>query len=103
MPLTVIEEICTGLLPVFVIVSLFVEGVEVFTFPNAMLEELSESIRVAATPVPLNVTAVGEFGALLVMLTVPVKFPAVVGAKTALNATLAPGATVLGTESPFTE
>jgi hypothetical protein len=44
------------------------------------LAGLAESVKVAAMPVPLRVTAVGELGALLVMLTLPVKLPAVVGA-----------------------
>ena len=103
MPLTVIAEICTALLPVFVMVSVKVEGVDVLTLPNARLEELSDSVRVVATPVPERETAAGEFGALLVMFTVPARLPAVVGANTALKETLDPGATVLGTESPFTE
>ena len=101
-PLTLIREICTFELPVFVIVSVFVDDVPVFTLPNARLEELSDKVCVAATPVPLRATVVGEFGALLTMLTVPVRLPAVVGANTALNVTLAPGATVLGILSPFT-
>ena len=67
-----------------------------------MLEELKESVLVAATPVPLSATVAGEFGALLAILTVPDRLPAVVGANTALNVTLAPGATVLGTLSPLT-
>jgi len=102
-PLTVIAEICTELLPVLVIVSVKVDDTEVFTLPNARLEELNESVLVAATPVPLRATVAGEFGALLAMFTVPAKVPAAVGANTALNETLEPGATVLGTESPFTE
>jgi hypothetical protein len=84
-------------------VSVNVEGVDVFTLPNARPEELNDSVLVAATPVPLRATVAGEFGALLAIFTVPVKLPVVVGAKTALKETLDPGATVLGTESPFTE
>ena len=102
-PLTEIAEICTALLPVLVIVSVNVEGEDVFTLPNARLDELSDSVLVAATPVPLRATVVGEFGALLAILTVPDRLPVVVGANTALNETLDPGATVLGTVSPFTE
>jgi len=103
-PLTVIEEICTEELPVFVIVSLKVAVVEaMFTLPNASVGALNDRVLVAATPVPLKATVDGEFGALLAMVTVPVRLPAAVGANTALNVTLAPGATVLGAESPFTE
>jgi hypothetical protein len=86
-----------------VIVSVNVEGVDVFTLPNARLDELSDSVLVAATPVPLRATVAGEFSALLAIVTVPAKLPVVVGANTALNETLDPGATVLGTESPFRE
>src|SRR5262249_44378747 len=43
-PLTVICAIWTLVLPVFVIVSLFVEEVPVFTFPNARLVALKESV-----------------------------------------------------------
>jgi len=102
-PLTVIAEICTELLPVLVIVSFNVDDTDVFTLPNARFEELNDSVLVAATPVPLRATVAGEFGALLAIFTVPAKVPVVVGANTALNETLDPGATVFGTESPFTE
>ena len=90
------------MLPVFVIVSLWLEDVFVLMLPKAMLEELNESVFVAATPVPLNATVVGEFGALLTMFTVPARLPAVVGANTALKETLPPGATVLGRLKPLT-
>ncbi len=91
-PLTVIDETRTFVLPVFVIVTFLVDDVPVFTFPNARLDELNESVCVAATPVPLSATVAGEFDALLAMLTVPTRFPAVVGAKTALNVAVAPTA-----------
>jgi len=87
-------------LPVFVIVSFFVDEVPVFTFPNAKLLPLNESVCVAATPVPVNATVVGEFGALLTMFTVPARLPAVVGANTALKVAVAPGARVVAL-SPF--
>jgi len=88
--------------PVLVIVSLSVEEVPVFTLPKARLLELNEIVCVAATPVPLNATVVGELGALLTMFTVPARLAAVVGMKTALKVVLPPAATVLGTLSPFT-
>ena len=90
------------MLPVFVIVTFFVDELPVFTFPNARLDELNETVCVAATPVPLRATVAGEFGALLAILTVPERFPAVVGANTALNVEVAPGASVVAL-SPFTE
>jgi len=79
-----------------------VEEVPVFKLPNARLLELNEMVWVAVTPVPLRATVVGELGALLTIFTVPVKLPAVVGTKTALNVVLPPAATVLGILSPFT-
>ena len=100
-PVTLICEICTLALPVFVIVSFFVDDVPVLTFPNARLVPLNESVCDTATPVPLNATVVGELGELLAMLTVPARLPAVVGANTALNVALAPGAIVVEL-SPFT-
>jgi hypothetical protein len=63
---------------------------------------LAESVTVAAAPVPLRATALGEFGALLVMLTLPAKLPAVVGANKTLNVAVPPAATVAGVVSPLT-
>ena len=89
-------------MPVFVIVSVFVEEVPVFTFPNAMLVALKDSVCVTAIPVPDNATVEGEVGALLAMLTEPARLPALVGANTALNVAVPPGATLV-VLSPFTE
>jgi hypothetical protein len=102
-PLTAICEICTLELPVFAMVSLCVADVPVFTLPKPIFVELKERVSVCATPVPLRATEAGEFGALLKILTVPVRLPAVVGANTALKVTLLLGATVLGTLRPPTE
>ena len=103
MPLAVIIEICTLELPVFVTVSLCVADVPVFTFPKPILVELKERVCVCATPVPVSATVAVGFGALLAILTVPDRLPAVVGVNTALKLTLLPGATVLGTLRPLTE
>jgi hypothetical protein len=89
-------------LPVFVIVSVFVEDVPVFTFPNAKLVPLKESVWATATPVPVSATVEGEAGALLAMLTLPAKLPTVVGANTALNVAVPLGATLVVLR-PFTE
>ena len=51
---------------------------------------------------PVNATVDGDVGALLAMLTEPAKLPAVVGANTALNVAVPPGATLV-VLSPFTE
>jgi hypothetical protein len=52
--------------------------------------------------VPLRAIIVGEFGALLVTVTVPVKLPVVVGANFAPNVVLAPAANVAGVVNPLT-
>lgn len=90
------------MLPVFVIVSVFVEEVPVFTLPKARLVALKDSVCDTAAPVPVSATVEGETGALLAMLTDPARLPAVVGAKTALNVAVPPGATLV-VLSPFTE
>jgi len=41
---------------------------------------LNVRVCVAATPVPLKATSAGELGALLTIVTLPLAFPAVVGA-----------------------
>ena len=86
----------------FVMVSVCVAEDPVFTLPNAKLVALKDSVCVTATPVPVNATVAGEVGALLAMFTEPAKLPAVVGANTALNVAVAPGATLV-VLSPFTE
>ena len=73
-----------------------------FVRRNIGHDHSNEIVCVAATPVPLNATVVGELGALLTMFTVPARLAAVVGMKTALKVVLPPAATVLGTLSPFT-
>ena len=80
-PLSLILEICTLALPVLVNVSVSVEELPVFTFPNPRLAVLKESTGVcAATPVPLSGIVAGEFGALLTTVTPPVTAPAAAGA-----------------------
>jgi hypothetical protein len=54
-------------------------------------------------PLPESVIVVGELDALLVTLTVPVKVPVVLGAKTTLKAVDWPAARESGNPSPFTE
>jgi hypothetical protein len=63
---------------------------------------LFESVTDAATPVPLKDSTLGELGALLVMLTLPVRLPSAVGTNKTLNVVLLPGVTVAGVTSPLT-
>ena len=55
-----------------------------FTLPKLRLVGLMPRERVAAIPVPLRPTAVGEVGALLTIEILPVAEPAAVGRKTAV-------------------
>ena len=66
--------------PVFVIVTVWELELPTLIPAKLKLVGFAESVTVAAVPVPLRATAVGELGALLAMFTVPVRLPAVVGA-----------------------
>ena len=73
------------------------------TFPKlALLGVIVSAGAVAAVPVPLNATDVGELEPLLVKLMLPVKFPALVGANNTAKDALPPAATVAGVVSPLT-
>ena len=63
---------------------------------------LADNVTVAAVPVPLRDMVVGEFGALLVIVTVPAKLPAVVGANKTLKVVVPAAAIVAGSVSPLT-
>jgi hypothetical protein len=57
----------------------------------------------AGVAVPVSaIVAVGVCGSLLVMIMLPVSFPAIVGEKEAFNVALAPGRIVLGVDMPET-
>jgi hypothetical protein len=93
-------EMVTLAFPLLVTVALNVLLLPTFTFPNARLEVLSPSSLVAVTPVPLNAMTVGEFGALLTIVTEPLTEPAEVGPNTTLNVVLLPAATDKGALIP---
>jgi len=99
--LTVTVEMVTLEVPLLVSVTLWEPELPALMFPKLRLVGFAVSVTVAATPVPLKDIVVGEPGALLVMVTVPVKLPAVVGANTALNVALFPAARVTGVASPL--
>ena len=71
------------------------------TLPKAKLAGEMLTPGCAAVPVPVRATVEGELGALLVIVIVPGKLPAVVGAKMALKVALAPAAIVLGVTKPL--
>jgi len=95
-------ESVTLVLPLLVTVTLLEVLVPAFTLAKLTLAGLAESVTAAATPVPASTTAFGEFGALLEMLTLPARLPAVVGAKSTLKVVLAPAAMVAGVFNPLT-
>ena len=99
--LTVICETVTFEVPLLVSVTLFELEFPTLTFPNGRLVGFADSAIVAATPVPLKLILAGEFGALLVTVTVPFKGPVAVGANTALKVALPPAATVAGVVRPL--
>jgi phosphoribosylcarboxyaminoimidazole (NCAIR) mutase len=69
--------------------------------PKTKLVGFADKITVPAIPVPVSATVEGEVGALLVIVMVPGRLPAVVGANVALNVALAPTAIVLGVTNPL--
>ena len=98
-PETTTLEIVMLAFPVFFRVTLRELLLPTLTLPKLKLVGFAVITYVAATPVPLSATAKGDPGALLVIDMLPLTLPAAVGAKAALNATLAPAATVCA-ESP---
>jgi hypothetical protein len=71
-------------------------------------EELGDQFSVTwkfveEVPVPDSAIVVGEFVALLVMVTLPLAFPAVVGSNTTEKDVLCPALSVRGKASPLTE
>ena len=77
--------------PVSVSVMLCCAVLPVFTVPKFKLDGFVDSVRLAATPVPLKATALGELGALLTSETLPLVAPADCGANCTLNVVEAPG------------
>jgi hypothetical protein len=72
-----------------------------FTLPYAKLAGVTLNPACATVPVPVRETVVGELGALLAIVMVPGRLPAVVGANVALKVALAPAAIVLGVTNPL--
>ena len=72
------------------------------TLPKLTLVGFVESVAVCATPVPLNATVVGEFGAVLVIDKLPVTLPPVVGVNFTVKLLLCPAAMLVGEVNPVT-
>jgi hypothetical protein len=100
--LTVIPEMVREVLPVLVMVTFVELELPAFTFGKLRLVGVEERLTVPAIPIPLKDAVFGELEALLVMLILPDRLPAVVGANKTLKVALAPGASVAGVESPLT-
>jgi hypothetical protein len=99
---TLISAMVVLKFPLFVSVTLFVLELPALTLAKLKLVGLAEIVTAAATPVPLKATVFGEFGALLAMVMLPPKLPAVVGANSTLNVAVLPIAIVVGVLSPLT-
>lgn len=69
---------------------------------DELLQEIPLSVD-GACPVPLTAIAAGLFGALLLMLTVPLAAPVVVGSKPIVNTADCPGFRVIGELIPDSE
>lgn len=96
-------EIVTFELPVFVMVIFCVgEEVPVVTLPKLRLAGLMPSVRVAAIPVPVRATEVGEVGALLVIEMLPEAGPTAVGRKATVIVVCCPAFTLSGSVNPLT-
>ena len=98
---TVIWEMVILELPPLLTVTLLTLELPALTLPKPKLEGVAEIVTDAATPVPLSATSVGEFVALLVIVTLPLSAPAVVGANNALNVADFPASIVAGVASPL--
>ena len=90
-------------LPVFVMVTLCeAEEVFVVTLPKLRLVGLIPSVKVAAIPVPVRLTGVGEVGALLTMEMLPEAAPTAVGRNPTVIVVCCPAVTFKGSENPLT-
>src|SRR6266566_2760379 len=89
--------------PVLVIVTFpEAEVVPVVTLPKLRLVGVMLRVSVAAIPVPLRPTEVGEPGALLTIERLSDTAPAVVGRKATVIVVCCPAATFKGSENPLT-
>jgi hypothetical protein len=90
-------------LPVLVIVTFWAaEEVPVVTFPKLKLVGLMPRVSVAAIPVPLRPTEVGDVGALLTIEMLPDTVPTEVGRKATVIVVCCPAFTFKGSENPLT-
>ena len=77
------------------------EAVFVVTLPKLRLVGLILSVKVAAIPVPVRLTGVGEVGALLTIERLPDTAPTAVGRNPAVIVVCCPAVTFNGRENPL--
>jgi len=99
-PEAVTCEMVTLEFPVFVSVAFCELVLPTATFPKLKLVGVAVKTSVAVAPVPLSRMVVGEVGALLVSVILPLALPVEFGANPALKVMLVPGVIVIGTLSP---
>ncbi len=86
--------------PVFFKVTARVSVFPTVSFPNTRVAGVTVKTGVAATPLPLMVSVTVLFDAVLVIEALPATEPVVVGVKTNVQATVAPGANTRGVVKP---
>src|SRR6266851_5113604 len=98
-PEALAAEIVTLAVPELLNVRVCVPLLPTSTFPKLKLEGLA--VSVPCTPVPLNATAAGDPGALLLIETLPDALPGAVGVNCALKVLDCPGARENGKVNPL--
>lgn len=88
-------------LPAFVRMMLITLLFPIVTFPKFKLDVLEVSNAVAAIPIPLKETMLGELETLLVTETLPDNAPATFGENTTSNVNCFPASIVRGNEMPL--
>ena len=78
------------------------DEVFVVTFPKLKLPGLIPMVKVAARPVPVRATDVGEDGALLMIETLPDATPTIVGVNAIVMVVFWPAFTLKGSVNPLT-
>jgi hypothetical protein len=99
-PETVAAVILRVALPVFVSVTVWLELLPTATLPKATGDGLIVIVACVAVPDPLKLIGNGDPGALLVIDTLPVALPAVVGANVTVKLVVWPGAMLAGALQP---
>lgn len=99
-PETVTFDTVTLEFPAFVKVTLNTLLFPITTFPKLKLDALLVSSAVAAIPIPLKDTVLGELVMSLMTETLPDNAPATLGEKTTLNVNCFPASIVRGSEIP---